>query len=136
MTFSEFNCHTTPLFINLKLLKIRDIIKIQQLKLVYSFYSNMLPCELKPLFKLSSDIHDYATKSVSQNLLHIPRINTSTYGTKSIRYTGPILWNFLAINGIAIDNKLVNNINIDQIHNGFQLSRILKKSILYDYSLN
>ena len=136
MTFSEFNCHTTPLFINLKLLKIPDFIKIQQLKLVYSFYSNMLPCGLKPLFKLNSDIHDYATKSVSQNLLHIPRINTSTYGTKSIRYTGPILWNFLAINGIAIDNNLINNINIDQIHNGFQLSRILKKSILDDYSLN
>ena len=35
MTFSDFNSHTTPLFIDLKLLKIRDIIKFQQLKLVY-----------------------------------------------------------------------------------------------------
>ena len=126
MTFADFNCHTSPLFINLKLLKIHDIIKIQQLKLVYSFYTNLLPSELKNLFVLSNDIHNHATKSISQNLLHIPRINTSTYGNKSIKYTGSIVWNFVAKNGIAIDNNPVRNIIIAQIHNGFQFSRIFK----------
>ena len=39
MTFSDFNSHTNHLFIDLKLLKVRDIIKSQQLKLVYEFYN-------------------------------------------------------------------------------------------------
>ena len=50
MTFSDFNSHTNPLFIDLKLLKVRDIIKTQQLKLVYNFYNNSLPTDLKNLF--------------------------------------------------------------------------------------
>ena len=40
MTFSDFNSHTNPLFIDLKLLKVRDVIKSQQLKLVYELFDN------------------------------------------------------------------------------------------------
>ena len=57
MTFSDFNSHTNHLFIDLKLLKVRDIIKSQQLKLVYDFYNNVLPTDLQNLFIFSSDIH-------------------------------------------------------------------------------
>ena len=57
MTFSDFNSHTNQLFIDLKLLKVRDIIKSQQLKLVYDFYNNVLPTDLQNLFTFSSDIH-------------------------------------------------------------------------------
>ena len=57
MTFSDFNSHTTPLFIDLKLLKIREIIKFQQLKLVYEFCKDALPDDLQNLFKFSSDVH-------------------------------------------------------------------------------
>jgi len=135
MTFSDFNSHTTSLFFNLKLLKIRDIIKIQQLKLVHGFYNNLLPIELQSLFVLNSDIHDHATRSVSRHLLHIPRIFTSTFGNKSIKYTGPVLWNFIAENGISIDNDIDNNISIDQIRNGFHLVRTLKKHFMFEYSL-
>ena len=35
MTSSDFNSHTSPLFIELRLLKIRDIIKCQQLHELY-----------------------------------------------------------------------------------------------------
>ena len=41
MTFSDFNSHTNSLFLQLKLLKVCDIIKQQQLKLVYEFYKNL-----------------------------------------------------------------------------------------------
>ena len=29
------------------------------------------------------------------NILSLPRINTTSYGSKSIRYFGPKIWNFL-----------------------------------------
>ena len=57
MTFSDFNSHTNPLFIDLKLLKVRDIIKLNQLKLVYEFYNNALPTDLHNLFNFNCDIH-------------------------------------------------------------------------------
>jgi len=38
MTFADFNSHTNHIFCDLKLLKVRDIIKVQQIKLVYEFY--------------------------------------------------------------------------------------------------
>ena len=56
MTFSDFNSHTNPLFLQLKLLKVCDIIKQQQLKLVYEFYKNLLPTDLQSIFELNSDI--------------------------------------------------------------------------------
>ena len=57
MTFSAFNSHTNQLFIVLKLVKVCDIIKSQQLKLVYDFYNNVLPTDIQHLFTFSRDIH-------------------------------------------------------------------------------
>ena len=57
MTFSDFNSHTNPLFIELKLLKVRDIINSQQLLLVYNYYNNTLPIDIQNLFKFSRDMH-------------------------------------------------------------------------------
>ena len=50
MTFSAFNSHTNQLFIDFKLVKVCDIIKSQQLKLVYDFYNNVLPTDIQHLF--------------------------------------------------------------------------------------
>ena len=135
ITFSDYNSHTNPLFIELKLLKLRDIIKSQQLKIVYEFYNNILPTNLLNLFTLDKEVHKYQTVSASKHLLHIPRIFTATYGNKSIKYHCPIVWNATVKNGIAIDNKLKNNVAIDHIHNIYQFKRTLKKHYLYSYSL-
>ena len=68
------------------MMKIKLLIKQQQLKLVYEFYKNLLPTDLQSIFELNSDIHSYQTNSAHKHLLHIPRIYTATYGNKSIEY--------------------------------------------------
>ena len=135
MTFSDFNSHTNPLFLQLKLLKVLDIIKQQQLKLVYEFYKNLLPTDLQSIFELNSDIHSYQTNSAHKHLLHIPRIYTATFGNKSIKYHCPILWNATVKNNIVIDNDSKNNVPIDNIHNISQFKRTLKKHFLHCYTL-
>ena len=132
MTFSDFHCHTNPIFLELKLLKVREIIKSQQLKLSYEFYKNQLPT-IQNLFQLVKDIHTYETKSATRHLLHIPQIHTTSYG-KSLKYHCPTLWNTTIKNNIAV-NKNVNNIHIDSIHNLHNFKRILKKYYLHSYSL-
>ena len=50
ITFSEFQEHTTPIFKNFKILKLQDIIKFNTLKLIYLYYMDQLPLEIKDIF--------------------------------------------------------------------------------------
>ena len=68
MTFSDFKAHTNPLFMDLKLLKVRDLIKINQLKFVFEFYKGNLPVEFNNIFEFNSNIHNYETNSASKYL--------------------------------------------------------------------
>ena len=76
MSFTPFNSHTNQLFIALRLLKVRDIIKCQQLKLVYDFYEKNMPTDLMTLFQSSAEVHttDMDLNSKIKRLIHIPRI--------------------------------------------------------------
>ena len=73
MTFFDFRSHTNPLFIKLKVLKVREIIKLQQLKLLYEFLDNSLPADQKEMFRLKSDTHSHQTRQP----FYIPAVNSS-----------------------------------------------------------
>ena len=77
-----------------------------QLKLIYDFHTKVLPIDLMKLFTMDSDIHDHDTR-YSKYLLHIPEINSTTYGNNSIKFHGPSIWNELIRNGFSIET--VNN---------------------------
>ncbi len=133
MTFSDFESHTNNLFLNLKLLKVRDVIKFQQLRLVYDFYNNALPTDLQNLFVFTRNIHNYQLNSIHRNLLHIPRIMTTTYGIKSLKYHCAELWNNTFKRGISIDNNINNNITVNNIHTVYQFKKKLKNHFLHTY---
>ena len=137
MTFSDFNSHTNPLFIDLKLIKVTDVIKLHQLKLVYEFCKQTIPTDLQNLFTFSSDIHttNLVLNSAHKNFIHIPSIKTVTYGNKSIKFHCAKLWNDTFRKGIAIDNVAKNNVVFDKIFDKHHLKRVLKKHYLYSYSL-
>ena len=46
LSFAPFNSHSNELFINLGLIKMRDLISLNQLKLVYDFLNHHLPSDL------------------------------------------------------------------------------------------
>ena len=126
LTFSEFRCPTNKLFCDLQLLKVDDIIKIQQLKLIFEFKNNMLPSELNKLFKLTNQNHNYETSSSFKNFLFIPQINTVSYGSKSIKYRGPYLWN----------DTCNNNPSLNEVQSTIQLKKNLKNYFLSRYDIN
>ena len=70
MTFSNSLSYTNPLFIKLKVLKVCEIIKLQQ----YEFLGNSLPDDLRGMIKLNNDIHNQLTRQ----LFHIPAVNLTT----------------------------------------------------------
>ena len=133
LTFSDFQSHSNPLFIQLGLIKVRDIIKSQQLKLVFDFFTNMLPTDINGLFVSDGAVHDHNNRH-SQYLLHIPEIHTTNYGNKSIKFHCPMVWNSTVRQGIPISTN--KSVPIELIHNTFQLKRTLKKHFLYTYTLD
>ena len=102
ITFSDSSTHTNPLFINLKLLKVKDLIKLHQLKLVFEFCEQVIPTSL---FTFSSEMHttNLVLKSARKNLLYMPAIKTTTYGYRSMKFHCSKLWNDTFKKRIAID---------------------------------
>ena len=78
ITFSKFQEHT-----NFKILKLQDISKFNTLKLIFLYYMDQLPLEIKDFFTTNESVNPYNT--VGRKLLFIPQVNTTHYGKKSLR---------------------------------------------------
>ena len=93
LNFAPINSHINFLFLSDKLIKFTDVVKMEQLKLVFQFKHNMLPTDLLNLFELNSVVSSHCTRNVSKEGMFIPRIYTISFGIKSFRYSAPLLWN-------------------------------------------
>ena len=130
MTFAPYNSNVDQSFLDLKMLKVRDVIKLQQLKVVYDFQDKTLPDNLMDLFELSSNIHttNQILNSALNKLIHIPNTKTVSYGTHSIRYHCAKLWNQMFRTGtFRIDSKQVNDVKLCQVNSVHYFKKKLKQ---------
>ena len=138
MTFAPFNSNTDQAFIDLGLLKVREVIKTNQLKVVYDFYQKKLPDDLMSLFILSSNVHstNQALNSAINNLIHIPSFDTVTYGRNSIKFHCAQLWNSMFPTGfIQINSDSSKDVHLSKINSIHYFKKILKQHFLYKYSV-
>ena len=140
LTFSPYDSHVSnQTFIDLKFLKVRDVIKFFQLKLVYDFQCTILPTDLMELFQLSCEIRTDtfgSLNSIDKKLLYIPKFNTITYGKESLRYVCPFLWNETFKTGtIAVNDDKKKNIPVSKIKTVYNFKNALKRHYLYRYSI-
>ena len=138
MTFAPYNSNVDQSFLDLKLLKVREVIKSQQLKVVHDFHDKSLPDDLMGLFRLSTNVHttNQTLNSALNNLIHIPRINTVSYGNHSIRYHCAQLWNQKFRNGsFRIDSNPANDVKLCKVNSIHYFKKKLKQHFLYEYSL-
>ena len=71
-----------------------------------------LPEELNTLFKLN--INTYNTRNASKGGLSIPKINTTSFGIRSLRYSSSVTWNeciksindFKVVDGLIFRGKI------------------------------
>ena len=136
MAFSPFNSNSNDLFIDLGLVKVRDLIVMSQLKLVYDFLNNRLPIDLRSLFRLASDVHTTTRelKSVANNLIYIPGFKTITYGKDSLRYQCAKLWNKLFKTGDILINTDERK-KLTKIRSIKGFTETLKKHFLHSYTI-
>ena len=125
INFAPYNSHTNNLFNNDKILKFEDIIKFQQLKIIYKFKSNSLPKDLNNLFIENKDVNCHFTQNVAKEDLYIPQILTKTFGTNSLKYSAAVLWN----NHLKIDDK------INYFTSLYSFKKYLKKFYQSNYNI-
>ena len=108
ITFSDYDSHSNPLFIDLTILKVRELIKLNQLKkLAYEYCNSIIPNDLKSLFHVSKGTHstDLTLKSDRKNCLTLPSVKTVHSGSRSLRYQCASLWNYFMTSKILLDEK-------------------------------
>ena len=97
MTFNNFRSPSSPLFFDLKILKIFDLVKCLNIQFVFKFLNHRLPSDLLDFFQftqLNPDDEDHhGTRGTNLRLLFVPTFNTITFGIKSFTKIAITQWN-------------------------------------------
>jgi hypothetical protein len=93
ITFSGFRDNASPLYKELKILKLDDYILLQNCLLAHDFINNKLPECFNSYFKSVSEIHSQGTRSNQWGCLHIPHFATTKFGLDSITNKCIHSWN-------------------------------------------
>ena len=94
ITFAvSFRDHITPTYKELKILKIKDHVTMEQLLLIHDFLNNKLPSSFDGSFTLARDQYELGTRAALLNKLFLPSTDTVRYGTKSIKIQAIKSWN-------------------------------------------
>ena len=65
INYSNYNAHTEPVFKSTKLLKIKDLCTLQELKFCHRLENKSLPQYFCHIFTENSETHDYNTRGLS-----------------------------------------------------------------------
>ena len=120
--FSNFLEHSNSLFVNLQLLKVKDLFECEVNKFFYNYMNKTLPDSLINKFTLVQDFHQRNTRN--NELIYITKIRTSRLGTNSLRSHGASIW-----------NSFFTKTNMENINSFAILKNFLKKKYLESYSL-
>ena len=116
MNFAPYNSHSNGLFLSNNIVKLTDTLRNEKIKLAFLFQRNFLPVDLMSLFHRNEN--KYNTRNMSKGGLCIPKINSTVYGERTLRFSVPSLWNeFIKYNDVN---------NFDNLN---QLKRHLKKNL-------
>ena len=88
-------CHSNPLFVKYKQLKIDDLCKLNIGSFMYKFNNEMLPPMFDEMFTTNADNHNYNTRFALN--FEFPN-NKLEFGNKSISYQGVKIWNSIPSN--------------------------------------
>jgi exonuclease III len=88
------NTHSSPIFKDLKLLKIKQIRVLQIGDFIYRYEHNLLPASFMGYFTLGSQIHTHNTRRATSYRPSRARTNTRKFSMKS---SGPQLWNTIPL---------------------------------------
>ena len=93
INFQSRNCHSSPLFLKLKLLKFNDKVLLENMLLISKFINSLFPPIFSNWFTLYSNILNYETTSSATCKLFKSFFRTNLYGKNSLTINAPEAWN-------------------------------------------
>ena len=82
--------HTAELFKKLKILKVSQIVELQEAIFMYLYFKKILPKNVNEIFKLNNSVHTYNTRA--KNKIRLPLLKYE-FSRKTIKFTGTKCWN-------------------------------------------
>ena len=113
---------SNPLFYTLKFHKIQDIFKLNISKFIFKCLNKSTPINFHCWYRLTSQIHNYNTRSkfvniqkeVTTQTLFVPTARTTYYGLKLLKVQGSKIWNKLppSLRNIDSLNSFIKELKI------------------------
>ena len=122
ISFSEPKSHSEPLLKSLNLLELNDVIQLQILSFVHQWSYRLLPLCFSEYFKFTSSVNSYSTRQSCYRNLYVASVNTTQYGLRYVKFTGPRLWN-------SLPTSITNSNSLRKFR------KTLKNSMLNCYSI-
>ena len=107
ISFEHFTAPTTPIFSDLKILKLHDLFKLKMLIFVYESVNKFSPICFHNIFDSVASVHQYGTRQAGKDNIFLIQKNTNQYGLRSVHYHGAKCWN-----DIPVDIKRSPSVNI------------------------
>lgn len=98
ISFAHFTSPSSPIFFDLKILKLHDLFKLKLLNFVYDCVNRNSPSCFHSFFDFVGSVHQYGTRQATKNDIYLTQKNTLQYGIRSVRYYGAKCWNEIPIN--------------------------------------
>ena len=93
ISFKDRTEPSDPLCANHKILKLQNIITLNNCLFIYDQLCDNLPNTFSNYFKLLKNQHRHNTRGSNHFTLNVPRVNTETYGSNSIKIKAIKDWN-------------------------------------------
>ena len=108
LTFNDRYTPAEPLFKEMKILRLNDIIQIENSLLVLNETNNALPEAFNEFFQSANNHHDHNTRDAIHKRINLPQVKTTQYGLNSMKYKSAKDWNNI--------QQKVTNFNVKENH--------------------
>ena len=97
ISFQNYAAPSSPIFNDLKILKLHDLFQLKLLSFVYECVNKISPANFHTFFDSLATVHQYGTRQATKGDIFLIQKNTLQYGLRSVRYCGARCWNDIPV---------------------------------------
>ena len=113
ITFSKPDEQSEPLFKELEILKLTDLVILHDALFMYHYYYNLLPSSFANFFQTVASMHSHNTRLASKSTYYINTIKTN-FGKFNIHFAPVKVWNHL--------DEIIKNLLLKTFQNKVKLN--------------
>ena len=122
--FKSKNCHSSPLFLTLKLFKFNFKVLFENVLLMSKFINSLLPPVFNNWFTLCFNIHNYKITSSATCKLFKPSYRTNLHRKNSITINAIDAWNKTQT---SLADNILKDLSPKKIHVSFTRNILIRK---------